>query len=52
MKQFALYAGGILLVAGALLPLFLPTVAPYLFAIGALLLHQHKLPTAMKGEIS
>lgn len=37
MKQYALYIGGILLVVGALLPLFLPNIAPYIFAIGALL---------------
>lgn len=37
MKQTLLYIGGILLVIGALLPLFLPTIAPYVFATGALL---------------
>ena len=37
MKQYALYIGGILLVVGAILPLFLPNIAPYIFAIGALL---------------
>lgn len=29
-------AGGVLLIAGALLPLFAPVVAPYVFAAGAL----------------
>lgn len=37
MKQIILYIGGILLVIGALLPLFLPTIAPYVFLVGALL---------------
>lgn len=50
MKQFALYAGGILLVAGALLPLFLPTVAPYLFALGALLFAPAQIADRYEGR--
>lgn len=37
MKQYILYIGGTLLVVGALLPLFAPQIAPWIYAIGALL---------------
>ena len=37
MKQILFYTGGILLVIGAILPLFQPTLAPWVFALGALL---------------
>ena len=37
MKQALLNIGGILLVIGAILPLFMPNIAPYVFTIGALM---------------
>lgn len=37
MKQILFYIGGILLVIGAVMPLFQPTLAPWIFALGALL---------------
>lgn len=37
MRNIIYRTGGTLLVAGAVLPLFLPQVAPFVFALGALL---------------
>ncbi len=37
LRNLLFRIGGLLLVLGALLPLFIPTVAPYIFALGALL---------------
>lgn len=37
MKTKLFRLGGLLMVFGALLPLFLPSVAPYVFTLGALL---------------
>lgn len=37
MKKTLFYTGGTLLTIGAILPIFLPSVAPWVFAIGALL---------------
>lgn len=37
MRNFFYSAGGLLLVAGAVLPIFLSSVAPFVFALGAVM---------------
>lgn len=37
LRTYLFWAGGLLLVTGAALPLFIPTIAPYVFTAGALL---------------
>ena len=50
MKQIAFYIGGAALVVGALLPLFLPAVAPYVFALGALLFAPAQMADRYEGR--
>ncbi len=50
MKQLAYYVGGIALVVGAVLPLLLPAVAPYVFAVGALLFAPAQMADTYKGR--
>ncbi len=49
-KQTLYYIGGLLLVAGAVLPLFVPEVAPYVFAVGALLFAPVQMADRYEGR--
>ncbi len=49
-KQTLYYIGGLLLVVGAVLPLFFPAVAPYVFAVGALLFAPVQMADRYEGR--
>lgn len=50
MKNILFRLGGLLMVAGAILPLFLPTVAPYIFALGALIFCPIQMTYRYEGD--
>lgn len=50
MKKSVLYIGGILLVIGAMLPLFLPQIAPWVFAIGAVCFSSMQMSDQYEGN--
>lgn len=50
MKQVLYYIGGTLLVVGAVLPLIVPVVAPYVFGVGALLFAPCQITDRYEGS--
>lgn len=50
MKKYLFRIGGILLVIGAIMPLFLPTWAPWVYAVGALLFASIQISDRYEGR--
>lgn len=50
IKNLLFYLGGVLLCLGALMPLFLPGAAPYVFTLGALLFAPIQIADRYEGR--
>ena len=50
MRNFFYSAGGLLLVAGAVLPIFLSSVAPFVFALGAVMFAPTQMADRYEGD--